>query len=224
MSIVLPSRIAKLNRLRCTVFQTIYNPTSIRTGAKYLRARLRGPSMMDYYPPVLNLSKVAREYPELEIWNEDEEQRFRDVEDRKKRGKGAPKKARTKGMVLHFYCMDLTHYVFLRGRKAGPKKEINATAPPWPLATIIPFDLVHPRITVATSSPSSARFSLLIVSVALLFIRMALAWPLAIYTWVATLDSVIFLKDGNKEVLIALHVDVLGQKTIPGLARTRLES
>ncbi|THV07956.1 hypothetical protein K435DRAFT_825260 [Dendrothele bispora CBS 962.96] len=96
MSAVLPSRIAKLNRLRCSIFQTIYNPTGIRTGAKYLRARLRGPSMMDYYPVEMNLSKIARRYPELEVTDEDEEQRFQDIEDRKKRGKGAPKKARTK--------------------------------------------------------------------------------------------------------------------------------
>ncbi|KAK7449650.1 mitochondral 37S ribosomal protein S27 [Stygiomarasmius scandens] len=96
MSAVFPSRIAKLNRLRCSIFQTIYNPTGIRTGAKYLRARLRGPSMLDYYPVEMNISKIARLYPELEITDEDEEQRFQDVEDRKKRGKGAPKKARTK--------------------------------------------------------------------------------------------------------------------------------
>ncbi|KAG6810332.1 hypothetical protein H0H92_012366 [Tricholoma furcatifolium] len=68
----------------------------MRTGAKYLRARLRGPSMIKYYPPVINIAQLARKYPELELVDEDEEQRLQDIEDRKKRGKGAPKKAKTK--------------------------------------------------------------------------------------------------------------------------------
>lgn len=97
MPVVIPSRLAQLTRLRCSIFQTSYNPTSIRTGAKYLRARLRGPTMVKYYPPVINISQIARKYPELELVDEDEEQRWQDVEDRKKRGKGAPKKAKSKG-------------------------------------------------------------------------------------------------------------------------------
>ncbi|KAK1220989.1 mitochondral 37S ribosomal protein S27 [Marasmius sp. AFHP31] len=96
MASVAPSRLAKLTKLRCSIFQTVYNPTGIRTGAKYLRARLRGPSMIHYYPPVLDYARVMRQYPELELIDEDEEQRLQDVEDKKKRGKGAPKKAKTK--------------------------------------------------------------------------------------------------------------------------------
>jgi predicted DNA binding CopG/RHH family protein len=53
--------------------------------------------MVKYYPPVINISQIARKYPELELIDEDEEQRWQDIEDRKKRGKGAPKKAKTKG-------------------------------------------------------------------------------------------------------------------------------
>ncbi|KAG5637913.1 hypothetical protein H0H81_002674 [Sphagnurus paluster] len=97
MAAVIPSRLTALTRLRCSIFQTSYNPTSVRTGAKYLRARLRGPSMVKYYPAVINISQLARQYPSLELVNEDEEQRLQDIEDRKKRGKGAPKKAKTKG-------------------------------------------------------------------------------------------------------------------------------
>ena len=89
-----------LARLRCAIFQTSYNPTCVRTGAKYLRKRLRGPSMVRYYPQEINLSQIARQYPELELVNEDEEQRLQDVEDRKKRGKGAPKKADSKSKFL----------------------------------------------------------------------------------------------------------------------------
>ncbi|TRM69807.1 mitochondrial ribosomal subunit S27-domain-containing protein [Schizophyllum amplum] len=90
-------RTQALDRLRASIFQTSYNPTGIRTGAKYLRARLRGPSMAEYYPPEVDLAKIAREYPELEILNDAEQQRLQDVSDRKARGKGTPKKAKNKG-------------------------------------------------------------------------------------------------------------------------------
>ncbi|KAF9041193.1 mitochondrial ribosomal subunit S27-domain-containing protein, partial [Panaeolus papilionaceus] len=90
------SRLTALTKLRCSIFQTSYNPHNLRTGAKYLRARLRGPSMVAYYPTEFNIPKIIRQYPELEMVNEDEEERLQDVIDRKKRGKGAPKKAKTK--------------------------------------------------------------------------------------------------------------------------------
>ncbi|KAJ7453961.1 mitochondrial ribosomal subunit S27-domain-containing protein [Mycena galericulata] len=93
---VLPSKLKALTRLRAEIFQTAYNPRNVRTGAKYLRARLRGPSMVQYYPRTINLSQVARELPELGIVDENEQQRLMDVEDKKRRGKGTPKKAKKK--------------------------------------------------------------------------------------------------------------------------------
>ncbi|KZT18827.1 hypothetical protein NEOLEDRAFT_1183948 [Neolentinus lepideus HHB14362 ss-1] len=98
MASIAPSALATLNRVRCQIFQTAYNPTSTRTGAKYLRKRLRGPSMMKYYPPYqqLSLAKLMKDYPEWDIVDEEEQIRLRDVEDRKKRGKGAPTKAKNK--------------------------------------------------------------------------------------------------------------------------------
>ncbi|KAF9653869.1 hypothetical protein BDM02DRAFT_1094849 [Thelephora ganbajun] len=106
---IAPSRLAALVKTRCTVFQTSYNPTSIRTGAKYLRARLRGPSMTDYYPPTLSLSSIIRQFPEMELVDAAEKQRLQDVEDRKKRGKGAPKKAKSKGSS---FCNPVFHRSF----------------------------------------------------------------------------------------------------------------
>ena len=103
MASIAPSRLAALVKTRCTVFQTSYNPTSIRTGAKYLRARLRGPSMMNYYPPPFSLASIIRQFPEMGLVDAAEQQRLQDVEDRKKRGKGAPKKAKSKGMPLRFH-------------------------------------------------------------------------------------------------------------------------
>ena len=93
-----PSRLSLLTKLRCAIFQTSYNPTSARTGAKYLKRRLRGPSMVSYYPEEFNISKIVKSYPELEMVDEDEVERFADVADRRRRGKGAPKKAKTKGL------------------------------------------------------------------------------------------------------------------------------
>ena len=94
---ICPMRLAALTQARCSIFQTAYNPTSARTGAKYLRARLRGPSMIKYYPPEANIAQIIKQWPELEMRNYAEEERLREVEDKKKRGKGAPKKAKEKG-------------------------------------------------------------------------------------------------------------------------------
>src|SRR5262245_9139222 len=98
-----PSRLAALARLRCQIFQTAYNPENTRTGAKYLRARLRGPSMVRYYPPQLDIPAIMREYPQLELVNQQEEQRLADLADRKRRGKGPPKKAASKGASTSFF-------------------------------------------------------------------------------------------------------------------------
>lgn len=97
MAAVVPSRLAVLNRLRCEIFQTSYNPTSVRTGAKYLRARLRGPSMVQYYPEELTVAKFNRMPGAFKIQDWAEYQRLADVEEKKRRGKGAPKKAKTQG-------------------------------------------------------------------------------------------------------------------------------
>ncbi|KZT74073.1 hypothetical protein DAEQUDRAFT_682868 [Daedalea quercina L-15889] len=96
VSSVSPSRLAALTRLRCAIFQTSYNPTSVRTGAKYLRARLRGPSMVQYYPPELTVKEFNRmSGREFEIPDLKEMRRLNNIEDLKARGKGAPKKARS---------------------------------------------------------------------------------------------------------------------------------
>jgi small subunit ribosomal protein S33 len=94
---VAPSRVAALKQLRCSLFQTSYNPRGLRTGAKYFRARLKGPSVMSYYPQSFDISQIARQHPELEMVNDDEEERLQDVLERRKRGKGPPKKAKSKG-------------------------------------------------------------------------------------------------------------------------------
>jgi len=50
--------------------------------------------MLSYYPESFNINKIVKSYPQLEMVDEDEEERIEDVADRKRRGKGAPRKAR----------------------------------------------------------------------------------------------------------------------------------
>ncbi|EKM78138.1 hypothetical protein AGABI1DRAFT_114953 [Agaricus bisporus var. burnettii JB137-S8] len=52
--------------------------------------------MVAYYPPKIDIAAIVRQYPSLEMVNEDEQTRLEDIEFKKKRGKGAPKKAKTK--------------------------------------------------------------------------------------------------------------------------------
>ncbi|KIY45671.1 hypothetical protein FISHEDRAFT_49151 [Fistulina hepatica ATCC 64428] len=98
--LVQPARTQQLRRLRCDVFQTTYNPTGLRTGAKYLKKRLRGPSMVEYYPELFDLMKIRRQYPVLELMGQHESERFCDVEERKSRGKGTPKKNKKGASII----------------------------------------------------------------------------------------------------------------------------
>lgn len=104
MAALAPGRLAALTRMRCEIFQTTYNPTSVRTGAKYLRARLRGPSMVKYYPEQLTVATFNRMPGDFRIQDWDEYERLGDVEEKKRRGKGVPKKAKTKGTWPQLSC------------------------------------------------------------------------------------------------------------------------
>lgn len=58
--------------------------------------------MVKYYPKVISISKLIREFPELELVDEEEEMRLQDIATRKARGKGPPKKTKKNGMLyLH---------------------------------------------------------------------------------------------------------------------------
>ena len=124
MASVAPSRLAALTRLRSIIFQTSYNPTSQRTGAKYLKRRLRGPSMIDYYPHQLSISAINKEFQGLDLIDEDEEQRLQDVADKKKRGKGAPKKAKSAGRESHhlYLCCGAHRCLIADSRRAQRKR------------------------------------------------------------------------------------------------------
>lgn len=81
---------------QCRIFNTVFNPTGLRTGNKILRQRLRGPAFAAYYPRrVATIKELQRAYPGFETYDEDEEDRVEHVAINKSRGKGAPKKKRT---------------------------------------------------------------------------------------------------------------------------------
>jgi len=62
--------------------------------------------MVKYYPPVANIAKLAKEYKGIVV-NFAEAQRLQDVEEKKRRGKGAPTKAKDKGLwgVFRASCL-----------------------------------------------------------------------------------------------------------------------
>ncbi|KFX86657.1 hypothetical protein O988_08222 [Pseudogymnoascus sp. VKM F-3808] len=90
------SRVVDLMKVQCKIFSTTFNPEGVRLGNKILRERLRGPALAAYYPrKVATIKDLRKAYPELETWNEKEEDRLETVAITKARGKGAPKKKRT---------------------------------------------------------------------------------------------------------------------------------
>jgi hypothetical protein len=68
--------------------------------------------MVTYYPESFDISAIARKYPELEIVNEDEVQRVQDAKDRRKRGKGPPKKIKSKGELSGFLLSFFSMHVY----------------------------------------------------------------------------------------------------------------
>ena len=103
-----PARLQALKQLQCAIFSTTYNPTNARNGAKYLKGRLRGPSMVRYYPPRITFRDIEKMlHGEFGVTDLAEQQRLDDVEERKLRGKGAPKKAKSKGAPSFSFCASL---------------------------------------------------------------------------------------------------------------------
>jgi len=53
--------------------------------------------MVKYYPKFVEISEAKRRCKGVELVDEDEVQRLQDLADLRKRGKGAPKKAKSEG-------------------------------------------------------------------------------------------------------------------------------
>ncbi|MCJ1319384.1 mitochondral 37S ribosomal protein S27 [Xylographa vitiligo] len=90
------SRILDLLKVQCRIFSTTFNPERLRTGNKILRQRLKGPAIASYYPrKTVTMRDLMKAYPDLETWDEEQEDRLEGIALRKQRGKGAPKKKRS---------------------------------------------------------------------------------------------------------------------------------
>ncbi|GAA5938755.1 hypothetical protein JCM3775_001982 [Rhodotorula graminis] len=86
-------RLQQLAKLRCDLLGTVYNPNSLRTGSKVLKARLRGPAMLRYYGDRFSSFRgLNNAIPGLELRDLVEETRLLDIETLRKRGKVKPKK------------------------------------------------------------------------------------------------------------------------------------
>ncbi|CAZ80210.1 unnamed protein product [Tuber melanosporum] len=87
-------RLQELAKTSARIFSTTYNPHNLRTGNRVLRERLKGPTLLDYYFPGRRVGVVdlRRYFPMMSFADEDERQRLLDVQSKKLRGKGAPKK------------------------------------------------------------------------------------------------------------------------------------
>ena len=75
-------------------------------GNKILRQRLIGPSVVKYYPPRIDVVKeLRREYPDWQVFDEEEEERLEKIKLQKMRGKGPPKKRTAAGTtkIRRFY-------------------------------------------------------------------------------------------------------------------------
>ncbi|BGP37881.1 mitochondral 37S ribosomal protein S27 [Rhodotorula kratochvilovae] len=87
------ARLEQLVKLRADVLGTVYNPDSLRTGSKVLKARLRGPAMLRYYGDRFSSFRgLNNAIPGLELRDLVEETRLLDIETLRKRGKVKPKK------------------------------------------------------------------------------------------------------------------------------------
>jgi len=81
-------------------------------GNSILRQRLKGPTLAAYYPrksvTVADIQREVKRY-DLELYNEEEEDRLEGLQIAKLRGKGAPKKKRTKDSTSTLSPQALDH-------------------------------------------------------------------------------------------------------------------
>lgn len=145
MASVAPSRLAALARLRCSIFQTSFNPTSMRTGAKYLRKRLVGPSMLNYYPREVSIAKLNSWNPGWDLVDLKEQQRVQDVDAKKKRGKGTPKKAKTKG-TSHAYLF--VYRLLITGLEYSGKSSVAQKTVDWLRNAVVYLTLRFPSLRI----------------------------------------------------------------------------
>lgn len=94
----------KLEKLRCTIFDKFYNPDNLRVGVEVWEKPLLGPSLRNYYGSRTNINfsefmssfRKNLEGTDFKLQDQREIDRLQYVEERKRIGKGAPKKKNEK--------------------------------------------------------------------------------------------------------------------------------
>lgn len=94
----------KLEKLRCSIFDKFYNPDNLRVGAEVWEKPLLGPTIRNYYGSRTNITfsefmGMFREKlvgTDFKLQDQREIDRLQYVEERKRIGKGAPKKKNEK--------------------------------------------------------------------------------------------------------------------------------
>ncbi|ODV59191.1 mitochondrial 37S ribosomal protein mS33 ASCRUDRAFT_77276 [Ascoidea rubescens DSM 1968] len=83
-----------LAKVTAEAFNQTYNPTCARTGAKYLRRNLKGPTIASYYGPTdfPSFKEYKKLFPDVTLYDDKEDHRLKKVAALKRRGKGAPPK------------------------------------------------------------------------------------------------------------------------------------
>lgn len=66
-----------VKKVQCRIFNRTFNPENVRTGNKVLRQRLKGPALASWYPKRgPGLKELMQTFPELQSYDEKEEQRL----------------------------------------------------------------------------------------------------------------------------------------------------
>jgi hypothetical protein len=120
------ARLTKLFGLQSQIFNVISPYTfkqPIRTGNKVLRQGLMGPVALSWYAPrAPKIRTMTDLFPDANLINVANEERLQKITDKKRRGKGAPRK----GKRHRFYTQG-AHFKLTRkigqGRRAALKKK-----------------------------------------------------------------------------------------------------
>lgn len=92
-----PARLAEVAAAAARVFGTVQNPLNVRTGAKFLKRTLKGPIQSEYYVPndvplIYDIRKTFEEKYRPAMKDASDQHHLMMNAQRKKRGKGKPKK------------------------------------------------------------------------------------------------------------------------------------
>ncbi len=71
-----------VEKVQCEIFNQAYNPKQLRTGAKFLRKPLKGPTIRNYYnpPDFPTIKTLQAAFPQFKFYNEYEAKRLASID------------------------------------------------------------------------------------------------------------------------------------------------